>query len=254
MPHRILIADDEPLARERLRRLVQDLADCEVCGEAADGQQVLHEVAKCGPDIVLLDIRMPGMDGMETAEQLTRLENPPAIIFCTAYDQYAIEAFRVQAVDYLLKPVRREALAEALERARKLNRVQVEALREKTSTDDSETCLAIRNHRGTELIDLAHILYCQADQKYVTIVHDEGEAVTDFTLKELESSHPDIFLRIHRQTLVARQRISGLQRDAQGQYRVRLRGTTARLDVSRRHATDIRHWLSGRGLTEDSDD
>lgn len=254
MPYRILIADDEPLARDRLRRLVEGLPECEICGEAADGQQVLREVAMLGPDIVLLDIRMPGMDGMETAEQLSRLENPPAIVFCTAYDQYAIDAFRVQAVAYLLKPVRREALADALERAGKLNRVQIEALREKTATQDSDAVLTVRTHRGTELIDLARILYCQADQKYVTIVHDNGEVVTDFTLKELESAHPEVFLRIHRQTLVARNRISGLYRDAQGQFRIALRDTVTRLDVSRRHASDIRHWLAGRGLAEDSQD
>ena len=242
--HRILIADDEPLARERLHRLVSELPNCQVCGESADGHQVLQAVAEARPDVVLLDIRMPGMDGLETAQNLARLENPPAIIFCTAFDQYAIDAFEVQAAAYLLKPVRREALAAALERARKLNRVQLEALRHQMVGDEGQ--LAVRSHRGTELIDLSAIYYCRADQKYVTLVHRDGETLTDHSLKELEAAYPDTFLRIHRQTLVNRAQVAGLVRDGQGQPQIRLRECEERLDVSRRLAAGIRQWLSER--------
>ncbi len=133
----VLIADDEPLARERIRRLVEALPGYRVCGEAADGDSSLKQVAELEPDILLLDIRMPGMDGMEAASRLSQLANPPALIFCTAYDHYAIQAFDVQAIAYLLKPVRKEALADALARAGRVNRVQLQALNGQAAQNDS---------------------------------------------------------------------------------------------------------------------
>ncbi len=187
-PRNVLIADDEPLARDRIRRLIDDIPDYRVCGEAADGDSALKQVAELGPDIVLLDIRMPGMDGMDAAAAISELDNPPAVIFCTAYDHYAIKAFEVRAAAYLLKPVRREALAEALARTGQVNRVQQQALSSRGA--DAGGQLAIKSHRGTELIDIGAILYCEADQKYVTIHHTRGETVSDYTLKELENSHP----------------------------------------------------------------
>ncbi len=254
MSYRVLIADDEPLARERLARLVEAIPECNVCGAAADGREVLTVSAESAPDVVLLDIRMPGMDGLETAQQLSVMENPPAIIFCTAFDQYAIDAFQVQAVAYLLKPVRREALASALERARRVNRVQLESLRQRMDSGAEPPRIAVRTHRGTELIELDRIAYCTADQKYVTLVHDQGETVTDFTLKELEAQYPDTFLRIHRRTLVGRSHIKGLVKDAEGQPRVILRDRNDRLDVSRRLAPEIRQWLSNGPAPEDNGD
>lgn len=239
---RILIADDEPLARERLARLVEGLAGYRVCGEAGDGHATLEAVAELEPDILLLDIRMPGLDGLEVAEKLNALIHPPAIIFCTAYDHYAITAFEVQAVAYLLKPVRREALVEALARAGRVNRVQLQALQARSEA--SETQLAVRTHRGTELIELASIRYCEADQKCVTIHHSEGETVTDFTLKELEQAYPDLLLRIHRQTLVGSRFIKALLRDNDGHYRILLRPDDLELPVSRRHATAVRQKLN----------
>ncbi|NMT63246.1 LytR/AlgR family response regulator transcription factor [Marinobacter orientalis] len=237
----VLIADDEPLARERIRRLVEALPAYEVCGEAADGEEVLTKIAQQGPDILLLDIRMPGMDGMEAAERIAALEAPPAIIFCTAYDHYAIQAFDVHAVAYLLKPVRREALAEALKRAGRVNRVQLQALAGQDIGTPEQ--LAIRTHRGTELIDIRGILYCEADQKYVTIHHVRGETVTDYTLKELENAYPQHLLRIHRHTLVGVRFIQALLRNGDGQNAIDLTDNHGRLPVSRRHTASVRQWL-----------
>lgn len=239
--HSVLIADDEPLARERIRRLVEALPGYRVCGEAGDGDEVLAKIAQQGPDILLLDIRMPGMDGMEAAERIAALEAPPAIIFCTAYDHYAIKAFDVHAVAYLLKPVRREALAEALKRAGRVNRVQLQALAEKNI--DSAEQLAIRTHRGTELVDVRGILYCEADQKYVTIHHVRGETVTDYTLKELENTYPQHLLRIHRHTLVGVRYVQALLRNGDGQNVIDLADNHGRLPVSRRHTASVRQWL-----------
>lgn len=240
-PQRILIADDEPLARQRIQRLVEELPEYRVCGEASDGNDALRKVAELEPDILLMDIRMPGMDGMEAAHQLSQLSNPPAVIFCTAYDHYAIQAFEVRAIAYLLKPVRREALADALARAGKVNRVQLQALTHNSDLTTGQ--VAVRTHRGTELIDLTDIRYCQADQKYVTLHHSRGETVCDYTLKELEQAYPDKLLRIHRHTLVGVRFIQALRRNSDGQSMLALNDSDTQLPVSRRHASHVRQWL-----------
>ncbi|MFE8071212.1 LytTR family DNA-binding domain-containing protein [Marinobacteraceae bacterium S3BR75-40.1] len=241
MTYRVVITDDEPLARQRLRRLIEELDDYRVVGEAGDGRILLEQMPDWQPDIVLLDIRMPGTDGMEAAAQLSQMHNPPAIIFCTAYDQYAIEAFRHAAADYLLKPVRRDALKDALARAGRINRVQLGQLRQAKPTPQ----LTIRSQRGTELIDLARVRYCQAEQKYVTLVHDQGESLTDLSLKELEERYPDDLLRIHRNTLVGTRYLTGLQRKPDGQTFAVLRDSDVELPVSRRHISQVKGWLEG---------
>lgn len=238
---RILIADDEPLARQRIRRLLEAVPGYQVCGEATDGDDALRKVAELEPDILLLDIRMPGLDGMDTADRLSRLDKPPAVIFCTAYDHYAIQAFNVNAVAYLLKPVRKEALASALARAGKVNRVQLQALTQQRDAGFEQ--LAVRTHRGTELIALNDLRYCEADQKYVTLYHSHGETVCDYTLKELELAYPQHLLRIHRHTLVGVRFIQGLRRTPDGQSQVVLKETENRLTVSRRHTAQVRLWL-----------
>jgi two-component system response regulator AlgR len=131
---RILVCDDEALARERLVRLLRDVPDCEVVGEAENGREALTKVEALDPDLILLDIRMPIMDGIACAEALARLDNPPAVIFITAFDEHALAAFQVEAVGYLLKPVRREQLNEALARAARLNRAQLQQIKEKVSS------------------------------------------------------------------------------------------------------------------------
>ncbi len=243
-PRQVLIADDEPLARERLSRLVEGLPGYAVCGEAVDGEDTLKAVARQQPDILLLDIHMPGMNGMAAAEQLARLSNPPALIFCTAHEQHAIEAFGVSAVAYLLKPVRKEALAEALARSGKTNRLQRQTLNRQTESETGQ--IAVRSHRGTELIDLADILYCQADQKYVTLHHRQGETLCDYTLKELEQAYPDHFLRIHRHTLAAVRFVQGIKRNAAGHHVLLLKDCDTVLPVSRRHAAEVRQWLESQ--------
>ncbi|KAA1172386.1 response regulator transcription factor [Marinobacter salinexigens] len=237
----ILIADDEPLARDRLRRLVEALPGYRVCGEASDGNTALQRVAELEPDILLLDIRMPDMDGMEAAARLARLANPPALIFCTAYDHYAIQAFDVHAVAYLLKPVRKEALANALARAGRVNRVQLQALTSQSQQNDDQ--IAVKTHRGTELIDLTDIVYCEADQKYVTLHHTHGDTVCDYTLKELENAYPHHLLRIHRHTLVGVRFIQALHRSPEGHSDILLRQDLGTLQVSRRHVSTVRQWL-----------
>ncbi|OEY66449.1 LytR/AlgR family response regulator transcription factor [Marinobacter sp. X15-166B] len=237
----VVIADDEPLARERIRRLVETIPGYRVSAEAADGHEVLSAVAAHPADIVLLDIRMPGMDGMDAAMQLQSLSNPPAIIFCTAFDHYAITAFEVQAVAYLMKPVRKETLSAALARAGRVNRVQLQALQVREQASPGQ--LAVKTHRGTELIDMAEVRYCAADQKYVTLHHSRGETITDYTLKELEAAFADTLLRIHRNTLVGVDHIQGLSRTAEGHWQLNLRDQPVALAVSRRHVSRVRQWL-----------
>jgi two-component system response regulator AlgR len=237
---RILIADDEPLACDRLRRLVNALPGYTVCGEAADGDSALQAVAELEPDIVLLDIRMPGADGMDVAAHLNQLERPPAVIFCTAYDHYALQAFEVNASAYLMKPVRKDALATALQRAAKTNRLQQPP---PASPAAAAGELAVRTYRGTELIDIASLIYCQADQKYVTLHHLQGDVLCDYTLKDLEQHYGDHFLRVHRNTLVGTRFIQALHRSASGQTVLILRDGLGELAVSRRHASELRQWL-----------
>ena len=243
-PNHVLVVDDEQLARERLIRLIEALDGYTVCGEAENGEQALAEIRQKEPDIVLLDIRMPGMDGLAAAQQIANLETPPAIIFCTAYDEYAISAFKVQAIDYLLKPVRKEALEKALQQAGRLNKVQLsESQKPEPKNEIASPYLVAKTWKGSELIDITHIYYFMADQKYVTIHHQNGETVIDNTLKELESDYAPRFLRIHRNSLVNTDFIEALVRDSTGHYVIRLKNQAGEVKVSRRHINDVKEWL-----------
>lgn len=241
----LLIVDDESLARERLSRMVQRLDGYRLVAEAANAQDAMAAMREHDPDVVLCDIRMPGQDGLQLAQQISEMEDPPAVIFCTAYDEYALDAFGVQAVDYLLKPVSDEQLQAALEKAQKVNRVQLAALAQAEQPQtDTRTHISARTRRGVELIPIDSIHYFLADQKYVTVYHDDTETLIDDTLKELEQEFPERFVRVHRNALVAIKAIEGMERTPQGQYRLRLKGVDVQPIVSRRHVTPLREFLS----------
>ncbi len=240
MRHRILIVDDEAPARERLRALVGNLAGAEVVGEAANGVEAIDQALGLAPDIVLLDVRMPGLDGLQVAQRLAASPEPPAVIFTTAYDEYALQAFETQAVAYLLKPIRAERLAAALERARRLTRPQLVQAAQAARFVERRTHIAVRRRDGTRLVPLEEVLYFFADQKYTTVRHLQGEELIDDSLRALEDDLGSAVVRIHRSTLVIVDRLTAIERDADGQYFVRLRGCPERLAVSRRMASELR--------------
>ena len=235
-----LIVDDEALARERLRRIIEELDGLEVCGEAANGRDALLECATRQPDLVFLDIRMPVMDGMEAARHLAALESPPAVVFTTAYEEHALEAFEAHAVDYLLKPVRRERVEKAVEKARRLTRAQLGEVEQEAS---ARTHICARVRGALQVMPLEDIRYFQADNKYVTVRDAEQSLLIEEPLKALEQEFGERFLRIHRNALVARAYVKGLEKDAEGRCLVVLDGVEERLEVSRRHAPDLRRWL-----------
>ncbi|WP_233468487.1 LytR/AlgR family response regulator transcription factor [Zooshikella ganghwensis] len=243
---KVLIADDEPLARDRLRRMTEGIEGfCVLEEEARTGAEAIAIAHQRKPDVVLLDIRMPMMDGLEAAMVLCEMDCPPAIIFCTAYDQYALEAFHVQAVGYLLKPVKQEALCKALQNAQRTNRSQLAALNDRLSENElkKRTHISARTYKGIELIPLNDVRFFQADNKYVTVNHAKGEVLIDETLKELETEFADAFVRIHRNALVARRAIESMTRNDQGSYEIHLRDVIKPLQVSRRHVAEMRRLL-----------
>ena len=236
---KVLIVDDEPPARERLRSLLAEIGDTEVAGEAASGTDALTQATTLFPDVVLLDVRMPGMDGIEAARHLSTLEEPPAVIFTTAYDQYAVNAFETRAVGYLLKPIRKEKLAAALAQAGRLTRPQLQRLAT-AARAERRTHIAARHREGLRLIPIGEVQYFLAEQKYTTVRHLRGEDLIEDSLRALEEELAADFVRIHRNTLVAVRHLDRIERNADGQYFVRLRGCEAPLAVSRRMAGELR--------------
>ncbi|MDZ3798898.1 MAG: LytTR family DNA-binding domain-containing protein [Xanthomonadales bacterium] len=238
MPNlKLVIADDEPLARERLRMLLADQAGVEVVAEAGDGQQVLDACAALRPHAVLLDIAMPGLDGLETARRLAGLIPPTAVVFCTAYDEHALSAFEAAALDYLVKPVRPERLAAALERVRSFHAghpLPEEARR-------TQLCARLRGSLRVIPIDEVH--YLQAEEKYVVVHHARGEDLIEEPLKALEEEFGDRFVRIHRNCLVARQELVELRRGADGHVQAVLRSGGVPLEVSRRCVPHLKQTL-----------
>jgi len=241
----ILIVDDEALARQRLLRMVEKIEGFSVVAEADNAEEALVAITQHDPDIVLLDIRMPGRDGLSLAQDIAKLEDPPAVIFCTAFDQYALDAFGTNAVGYLLKPVKAEQLLLVLEKAQKLNKIQrVAAQKEsKPKAGAQRTHITAKTRRGVELIPLDDVRYFLADHKYVTVYHRAGEHLLDETLKELEEEFGARFVRVHRNSLVSVKHIEALERNAQGQYQVRLADTELRPVISRRHVSDLKELL-----------
>ncbi|MEH6468553.1 MAG: LytTR family DNA-binding domain-containing protein [Porticoccus sp.] len=241
---KILIVDDEPLARDRLKRMLSSISECRVVGEAGSGEQALSAAEELSPDLVFMDVRMPGMDGLAAAQYLAEIEPPPAVIFCTAYDDYAVEAFSSQAIGYLLKPIKQVDLEHAVLRTKRINKAQLTELQESpVFHTDGRSHIATKNRRGIDLVAIADIRLFQADHKYVTAYHSEGEALLDEALKDLESEFDGRFVRVHRNALVSIPHIEGLDRNVDGQYFVRLQGLDIRPQVSRRHVSPLRKLL-----------
>lgn len=237
MSYQVLIVDDEFLARERLKHLLLGKESFNVCGEAEHGMAALDWLQKNHADIMLLDIQMPGMNGLEVAAKVRQLENPPVIVFCTAYDEHALEAFRVQALDYILKPVSPEELTRALNRASEwLNNPANSA---QLSSNNTRTHLTANSHKGFERIAVADIIACVAEQKYVRVLHEGGELLVDEPLKQLEEEFSHLFIRTHRSALVALNRLHLLQAQ-QGGHQILLHGLTEPIPVSRRHLAKVK--------------
>lgn len=239
---KILIVDDEQLARERLRRHLTELDAAAQLYEAENGLIALQLSEKHKPDIILLDIRMPGMDGIEAANQLSQQTTPPAIIFITAYDEYALDAFDSQAIAYLLKPVRKEKLAKALQSANRLNRAQLQHLQPSNNLP-AEQYLSVRLHGGIRQIELNNIYFFLAEQKYVTVKYNDGEALIEDSLKSLEARFNDRLIRIHRNALVNKQYLVAMRKNKQGQFFAELKDNETALEVSRRHVAAVRQFL-----------
>ncbi len=237
MKLRVLIVDDEAPARERLRSLLLELDQADVVGEAVTGEQALQRTAELVPDVVLLDVRMPGIDGIEAARHMNVLEQPPAVIFTTAFDEYAMKAFDAHAVGYLLKPIRKEKLAAALAHANRLTRPQLQTLATQTKV---RSHIAAKHREGLRLIPLDEVQFFFAEQKYTTVRHLKGEDLIEDSLRALEDELGSGFVRIHRNALVSVRYLEGIERTADGQYFVRLRGCEAPLQVSRRMASELR--------------
>ncbi|SEW23441.1 LytTR family DNA-binding domain-containing protein [Luteibacter sp. 329MFSha] len=231
---RVLIADDEPLARVRLRGLLARRPDVVVVGEVGDGDAVIEACASLTPDVVLLDVEMPGLTGTAAARRLATLPAPPQVVFCTAYEQHALSAFDLGATDYLLKPVRAERLDEALDRAN---------ARRPASRPDRGAWLRARSGADEVRVALDDVHYLLADEKYVAVHHGGGMWLIDESLRQLETAHGERLVRLHRNCLVPRKRLLGLKTLADGRVLARLSGTDVTPEVSRRNLPAVRQLL-----------
>ena len=237
----ILLVDDEPLARERLRALLADIGGCNVVAEAGTGRQALELTQSHQPDVLLLDIRMPGMDGLEAANHLARLDSPPAVIFTTAYDEHALAAFDANAVDYLLKPIRAERLAAALKKAEALNAPQMDGLAALQTGRRQHVSGILKGN--LVVVDVDQVYFFQSDQGYTRVVWAEGELLIEDSLKALEEEFEQDFVRIHRNSLVRVDKVAEIAREDNGNQCVKLRGREETLVVSRRMVSGLRRRI-----------
>ena len=235
----ILIVDDEQPARERLRRMADGLAGYRVSGEAASAAAALEQVRQLNPDILLLDIAMPGMDGMALARVLRQGGASPAVVFCTAYQDQALNAFEVEAVDYLVKPVRLERLESALGKARRL------IGRDELAAPEQ----FLRSTVGGKIVltPVTRVICLLAEDKYTTVIHEDGETVIDDSLMVLEQRFPQLFVRVHRNALVSVRHLRGVERTSEGHTQALLTGTDRKPEVSRRNVAPLRKLLSDLG-------
>ena len=239
MSLRALVVDDEQPARERLSALLRELAQVEVVGEARNASEALQRFEELAPDLLYLDVRMPGMSGLELARHLGALDDPPVIIFTTAHDEHAMAAFETEAVGYLLKPVRKEKLAAATERAQRLTLRQLGSM----AGQAPRTHLSVRQRDGIKLLRLEDVICLVAEQKYTTVKHTGGEDLIEDSLRTLETELGDRFVRIHRGALVNRDFITAVERDADGRHLIRLRGSSEPMQVSRRLVAELKTRL-----------
>ena len=240
----IMLIEDDMIEVMKLNRTIASLQLNHKITEAGNGEDALKLLEQKDrlPDIILLDIRMPEMDGVRCAQELAKLEHPPAIIFVTAYDHYAIAALKANAIGYLLKPANKDELLEALNKAKNLNAAQLNEIRklEDPTARPIREHIAARTHRGGELIKLKDIYYFAADQKYVKVRHKDGMVLIDETLKELEQEFDDRLFRVHRNAIINLSYLDFLETLDAGQYQIRFKGIDETLAVSRRHLPALR--------------
>jgi two-component system response regulator AlgR len=248
LPLAVFVVDDEPPARNRLKDLLADCAaqlPLEIVGEAGNGYEALDKLSEIHADVVLMDIRMPQMDGIELAQHLNKLPKPPVIIFTTAYDAYAIKAFELHAIDYLLKPIRLGRLFEALSHVRTTVPLRTEELQE--LIPEPRKNLSIHERGKIHLIPIGDVLYLRAELKYVTVRTVEREYIIEEALTALEKEFAARLIRIHRNCLVAKDEIEGFEKvadDESGESRwvVKLRGLDEKLPISRRQQSIVREF------------
>lgn len=240
---RVLIVDDEAPARARLRDLLGDLAleePTEIVGVAANGAEALRFLDSAQPDVVLVDVRMPAMSGVEFARALADLEDAPCVVLVTAFENHAVEAFEVAVTDYLVKPVRAARLGEALARVRRLRQPVEGGARGREHFNVTERGRVLR-------LPIAEVLFLRAEMKYVTAATQEREYVLDESLVQIEQEFPARFLRVHRSCLVALEAVAGVERGRDGgdsHWDIVLRGHEERLPVSRRQWAVVKQALS----------
>ena len=245
---RVFIVDDELPARNRLRDVLNDCSEQlahEVVGEASNGQEALDKLLEIPVDVVLLDIRMPQMDGIELAQHLQKLPKPPVIVFTTAYDDSAIKAFELHAVDYLLKPIRQGRLLEALNRVRASIPLQAGVLRD--LLPEPRKNFSIRERGKIRLIPIEQVLYLRAELKYITVRTAEREYLLEESLTDLESEFGARFVRIHRNCLVAKEAITGFEKGGEDSaesagWMVKLKGLDELLAISRRQQHIVKEF------------
>lgn len=244
---KVLLVDDEVLARLRLRTLLADCTapDVEVLAEAANGPQAIAALKQGAFDLVLLDVRMPGMDGVQLAQTISSMAEPPAMVFVTAHAEHAVQAFEVAAVDYLTKPVRLERLQQALQKVERL----VQSKKAQTANFSGDM-LIIQDSGRTERVPLGEVLYLKAELKYITVRTAARSYILDGALSELEEKYTTLFMRIHRNALVARQAVRALEKyhdaeEGEG-WAVRLNGIPELQAVSRRQLSAVRDAIASR--------
>ena len=244
-PIRVMVVDDETPARRRLRELLDDCSaslPIAVVGEAANGREALDLMQSAPPDLVLTDIHMPDMDGIELARHLLKLPRPPVVVFTTAYQEHALAAFEVHAIDYLVKPVRVQRLLSALQKVPKLRPLNAERISQFPA--NARRFLSVTERSRVVLVPVADVIYLKAELKYITIRTTQREYLLEESLTRLEQEFGPRFVRVHRNCLVARDYIRGFERrvndDGDAHWEVLLSGVVESLPVSRRQQVVVR--------------